>query len=416
MTTPTASPVLPAAVSPIAAKLHRTFGSLVALAVLSTSAPSIAQSLATDLGSLATIRSGVKSKRLSSYNPSGGNGDRLAGIAPGENRVLADISGAGIINHIWITVAPPPETLSRNDLVLRMYWDGRSEPSVESPLGAFFGQGWNEAYNYVSLPLSATPLKGRGLVSYFPMPFATGARIEIENQSPTETITSFFYYIDYVEVAELPRDLGRFHASYNYAVTEAPAAGENEWGVLRDPENNLRGEHNYVIADIKGKGHFVGVNYYINSPSPIWYGEGDDMIFIDGDPQPTLHGTGTEDYFNTSWCPKEIVSHPYFGYARVNGESGWLGRTHVYRFHINDPIYFERSLRFTIEHVHANGLTLELASVAYWYQERASAVKPVPARDARLPKPVIGVRDMLRWRDAWRRRQGNSPTLWGDEK
>ena len=98
----------------------------------------------------------------------------------------------------------------------------------------------------------------------------------------------------------LPEKMGRFHAWYNHELTEAPEDGENEWGVLGQQGNNLDGKKNYLIADIKGKGHFVGVNYYVHSPSPMWYGEGDDMIFIDGDQLPTLHGTGTEDYFNMS--------------------------------------------------------------------------------------------------------------------
>lgn len=398
--------------------MHSSFrsGFILALAIAAGAASAPAQSLTPDLGSLATIRSGVRSKRISSYDRSGGNNDRLTGIAPGEKRTLAEIPGAGIINHIWITIAPPPERLKRNDIVLRMYWDGSKEPSVESPIGPFFGQGWNESYPYVTLPLSANAVKGRALVSYFPMPFAHGARIEIENQSPADPITAFYYYVDYVEVAQLPAGLGRFHAWYNTEITGAPAEGENEWGVLRPEGKNPDGRRNYLIADITGKGHFVGVNYYVNSPSPMWYGEGDDMIFIDGSPLPTLHGTGTEDYFNTSWCPKELLTHPYFGYARVNNETGWLGRTHVYRFHINDPIYFDRSLRFTIEHGHANDLTLELASVAYWYQEQAAGVKPIAAREAREPKPTIGPRDMLRWRDAWRKSVGNDAQLWGNEK
>ncbi len=107
----------------------------------------------------------------------------------------------------------------------------------------------------------------------------------------------------------------------------------------------------------------------------MWYGEGDEMVFIDGDERPTLNGTGTEDYFNTSWSPKELFAHPAFGYARVNNGTGWLGRTHVYRFHLTDPVHFEKSCRFTIEHGHNNNLTLDLASVAYWYQDTAA---PLP--------------------------------------
>jgi len=149
----------------------------------------------------------------------------------------------------------------------------------------------------------------------------------------------------------------------------------------------------------------------------MWYGEGDDMIFIDGEGwPPSLHGTGTEDYFNTSWSPNTLFSHPYYGYARVNGDLGWLGRTHVYRFHIADPIYFDKSLRFTIEHGHNNNLTLDLASVAYWYQTEPHKVfPPLPDRAARAPKPFIDVVEIHRWRDAWRKAMGNDSTLWGNE-
>ena len=96
----------------------------------------------------------------------------------------------------------------------------------------------------------------------------------------------------------------------------------------------------------------------------MWYGEGDDMFFIDGEAwPPSLHGTGTEDYFNTSWSPKDMFSHPFYGYGRVNDDVGWLGRTHVYRFHVVDPVYFDESLRFSIEHGHDNNLTLDLSLI-----------------------------------------------------
>ena len=140
---------------------------------------------------------------------------------------------------------------------------------------------------------------------------------------------------------------------------------------------NTTGDRNYLIADIVGKGHYVGVNYYVDNPSVMWYGEGDDMFFIDGEPWPaSLHGTGTEDYFNTSWSPNALYQHPYFGYGRVPSGTGWLGRTHVYRFHMSDPVYFDKSLRFSIEHGHNDNLTLDLSSVAYWYQSRAAQAVP----------------------------------------
>jgi hypothetical protein len=342
-----------------------------------------------DLTGLAQIKTGVKSRRVSSYDTTGGNRDHLTKIKPGEKRVLFNVKGAGTINHIWITIAPSPPTIQRDDIILRMYWDGNDFPSVETPLGSFFGQGWNEAYPYYSQPLSVAPGEANALVSYFTMPFANGARIEIENQNERD-IDNFYYYVDYYEMAQLPADMGRFHAWFNNQVTETDSLErENEWGVLKQQGINKSGTRNYLIADIKGKGQFVGVNYYVNSPSPIWYGEGDDMFFIDGAAFPTLHGTGTEDYFNTAWCPKEIFMSPYFGYPRIHlpentgkrWDIGWAGRTHVYRFHITDPVYFDNSLRFSIEHGHNNVLILELRTVAYWYQSKAARIPSLKSKE-----------------------------------
>jgi len=376
-----------------------------------------AQSDANIMADLAKIKTGVKSKRVSSYDKSGGNNDRFENIPDGERRTLFEVEGAGIIRHIWITIAPPPPALSRNDIILRMYWDGETEPSVQAPIGPFFGQGWDEAYNFSSTPLAAGPVTGRGLVSYFAMPFADGARIEVENDTG-QKINAFYYYVDYVEMDKLPEDQGRFHAWYNTELTEALESGENEWGVLGEPGKNISGDSNYLMADIEGKGHYVGVNYYMQNPSPMWYGEGDDMFFIDGEAWPSsLHGTGTEDYFNTSWCPKEPFAHPYYGYGRLNENLGWLGRTHVYRFHLTDPVYFDKSLRFSIEHGHNNNLTLAMATVAYWYQVEPH--KPFPEiadRESRKPKPEIGPSEIHLWRHEWRMNKGNDSRLWGNER
>jgi hypothetical protein len=391
-------------------KLFFTF--LVMIAYIPSS---YTQDLPGDLFSVVKIKNDVKSRHVGSYDTTGGNADSWK-VKKGEKVNILDVQGAGVITRIWITIAPTHEKLSRNDIVIRMYWDGNSFPSVESPVGPFFGQGWDESYHFISAPLAAAPRDGNALVSYFAMPFAKGARIEIENQANID-IDALYFNIDYSEMKKLPPDLGRFHAWYNYKVTDANPDGENEWGVLGEQGKNKDGKNNYLIADIKGKGQFVGLNYYVNSPSPMWYGEGDEMVFIDGEKLPSINGTGTEDFFNSSWSPKEIYMHPYFGYARVNeGESGWLGRTHCYRFFIDDPVYFDKSCRFTIEHGHNNCLTLELSTVAYWYQSEAVKVPEIVGVNDRKPKPVINVVDMHLWRDAWRKSKGNSPNLWGNEK
>jgi hypothetical protein len=369
----------------------------------------------TGLEELATLKQGVRSKRISSYDRTGGNDDRLANILPGETRTLAEIRGAGMIDHIWITISPEAPRLNRSDIILRMYWDGNDYPSVESPIGPFFGQGWDETYPWASLPLASSPVKGNALVCYFKMPFAKGARIEIENQADVE-IGAFYYQIDYVELEKFPEHAAYFHAWYNHQVTTAPEEGENEWGILSDEAGkNPSGEGNYLIMETKGKGHYVGVNYYVNSPTPVWYGEGDDMFFIDGTEMPGIVGTGTEDYFNSSWCPNEKFQHPYYGYARVPDDIGWLGRTHCYRFHIVDPIYFNQSLKFSIEHGHNNCLTLEMASVAYWYLDQPARLAPIPDKEARKLMPVISILDMHRWRHQWRMSQGEGTNPWGNE-
>ena len=274
------------------------------IALLVVAATASAQGVASPTLELARLQDGARSRRVSSYDRTGGNGDNVSKIASGTRRDIFDVKGAGVITHIWVTIAPPPPALSRHDVILRMYWDGETTPSVEAPIGDFFGQGWDESYPFAALPLAAGPREGRAMVCYFAMPFATGARIEIENDTE-QTIDAFYYYVDYTELKALPADLGRFHAWYNHALTEAPPEGENEWSVLGPQGKNTTGDRNYLIADIVGKGHYVGVNYYVDNPGVMWYGEGDDMFFIDGETWPaSLHGTGTEDYFNTSWSPE----------------------------------------------------------------------------------------------------------------
>lgn len=373
------------------------------------------------LSQLATL-STAKSKRISSFDRSGGNDDRVF-IPAGETFTMAEIKGAGVIKHIWITIATKDELIRRN-LIIRMFWDGQEHPSVESPIGDFFGQGWGLKYEWASLPLAAAPVDGNALVCYFPMPFGNGARIEVENQGELP-VENFYYYVDYEEHDSISEDQGRFHASYRQEITQPESSAgdvENEWEVFAEFAKNPSDKFNYCIAEVEGEGHFVGLNYFVNSPSPIWYGEGDDMFCVDGEPWPfSHHGTGTEDYFNQSWCPSTPYAHPYFGTARAPGygnnspKFGWLGRTHCYRFHIEDPIRFKKSLRVSIEHGHANCLTLELATVAYWYQKLPSAkLPPLPSAKDRIPKPEITVVDVHKWRDAWRK-ANNGGKLWGNE-
>ncbi|BDA80595.1 hypothetical protein LPTSP3_g35250 [Leptospira kobayashii] len=357
-----------------------------------------------------------KSERISSYDRSGGNDDFI--VIPKNSKVtIANISGAGVIKHIWFTLASKDPMIRRN-AILRIYWDKNLHPSVEVPLGDFFGQGWGEEYILNSLPLVAAPKKGKALNSFIPMPFSSEARIEIENQSDLE-IPSFYFYIDYESMKSEPASKLRFHAWWNKSVTEpaTDSGKENEWSLLGETEKApLHTKNNYTILKTKGKGHFIGLNLYVDSPTPMWYGEGDDAIQIDGEVwPPRLHGTGTEDLFNTAWCPKEVFMHPYFGYPRISDGTGWLGRTHLYRFWIESPLAFERNFQFTIEHGHANSLTLDLVSVAYWYQEIINEPMPVlPKKELRQNQPEINFRHIHKWRDSFRSEKGKG-LIWGHE-
>jgi len=359
-----------------------------------------------------------RSRRQSSFDRSGGNADRIV-LQAGETTTLAEIPGSGVIRHIWMTIASPDPMIRRN-AILRMYWDGEAEPSVLSPLGDFFGQGWGENYLFMSLPIAAAPLAGRGLNCYFPMPFADGARITVSNDSD-HPMQALYYAIDYEELPEEPSDAGRFHAWWNREITDPgeadPQGRENEWSTLGPEGKNPGDAQNYVMLEAHGRGHVVGIQYYVDNPGPLWYGEGDDMWLLDGQIWPgALHGTGTEDFFNGAWSPNELYAHPYFGYARIPKEIGWMGRTHCYRFLLEDPVRFDRSVRATIEHGHANSLTMDIATVAYWYQsEPHRPLGALPPRSGRQNMHTIGPVDVHRWRDAWRQAHGGGK-LWGNEQ
>lgn len=359
---------------------------------------------------IATLHRG-RSRRISSYDRTGGNHDCIA-MGAGETVTLAAINGCGTIRHIWCTM-DHHDPLHRRNMILRMYWDGAAEPPVECPLGDFFGQGWGAHYNWQSLGLCAAPQDGLALNCYLPMPFQDGARIEVWNDSE-QACRALYYMIEYDD-ADPGEAAGRFHANWHRRVHQPARGCESQLDSARVWPPNVSDAENHVIVETRGRGQYIGVHYYIDSPTTLWYGEGDDMWCVDGEAwPPSLHGTGTEDYFNTAWGPKERYMHLYFGAARINeGQSGWLGRTHVYRFHFEDPIYFSTSLRGSIETGHANLLCTDVVTVAYWYQVPAVRATPVPPREQRQNMPPIGPVEIHRWREAFRAAHGRE--VWGNE-
>jgi len=328
-----------------------------------------------------------KRRRVSSYDRSGGNKDYIV-VPAGETAVLAEMEGAGKVNHIWVTIRSKEEWYLRK-LVLRAYWDGEEEPSVEAPIGDFFGIGHGMHHNYVSAPMQMSPEDGKAFNSWWPMPYGDGARITLENQGDMEC--EAFYYVDYEEREEPGEGLGRFHATWH---RENPTEGISDEGVdnrewLFQGENP-RGEGNYVLLEAAGKGHYVGCNVNVHNLRETeefnWYGEGDDMIYIDGEEEPSIIGTGTEDYYGMSWCPTQEYCAPYHGLPLPGGPN-WSGKITWYRYHILDPVYFEKSIKVTIEHGHANHRSDDYSSTAYWYQtEPHKPLRPLPPVEERLPR------------------------------
>ena len=322
-------------------------------------------------------------KRSSSYDTSGGNDDYRP-LAPGETLTLLNERGPGEISHIWITIASnEPHHLKK--IVLRMYWDGEQGPSVETPVGDFFGLGLGDYFLYQSIPLSVGADKA--LNCFFPMPFHRHARITLTNEG-TQKADAVYWNIDYRAYRQpLPSDTLYFHAQYRQA-TPNHAFPENKL--------NLEGTDNYVWMEAIGRGHFVGVTMSVIENQDGWWGEGDDMFFVDGERLPSINGTGTEDYFLGAWdFGGEAFSYGLFG-APVVGPERQGGRWSVYRFHLDSPIPFTKSLRATIEHGTANDRGDSYYSVAYWYQSEPHAVFPaLPVAEDRVPR-VIPSRTLLK--------------------
>ncbi|MGQ9486983.1 MAG: glycoside hydrolase family 172 protein [Armatimonadota bacterium] len=278
-------------------------------------------------------------------------------LDPSSVTTLADITGPGIIQHIWITV----DAKAYRDTILRMYWDDETEPSVEVPLGDFFCNGHGLRYNVVSLPIAVNP--SGGFNCYFPMPFRKRARITIENQR-WEPIHGFFYQITYA-LTEVPDNAGYLHAQWRRSMT-----------TREYPE--------HVILDgVKGQGHYVGTFLAWTQLSDGWWGEGEIKFYMDGDTEyPTICGTGTEDYFCGAWGFGETFNAPFTGYPLWRKEPGTVPKHGLYRWHIMDPIRFKQSLKVTIQALGwwPNGkfqpLTDDIASVAYWYQTEPHASFP----------------------------------------
>jgi hypothetical protein len=329
------------------------------------------------------------SKRISSFDRTGGNNDRL-NIPPGETVTLAEIDGPGAIHHIWVTIAAEP--FYGRKIILRMYWDGEESPSVEAPIGDFFGVGHGLNRNFSSLPIVCSS-EGRARNCYWYMPFGRSARITASNEG-SQPVGAFYYYIDYRELSELPQDTPCFHAQYRQEMPCLP-------------------NKNYVICEASGQGHYVGCNLSILQTAMGWWGEGDDMIYVDEEEFPSLYGTGSEDYFSDAWGMREDEN---LFYGCPLQESDFLvgSKATVYRFHIPDPIPFKKSIRVSIEHGHANNRSDFYSSVAYWYQiEPHKSYPRLPSVEERLPYALPSPENLVF--PEWEKTEGKNLAAYEDK-
>jgi hypothetical protein len=313
-------------------------------------------------------------------------------IGPGETYMVADIPGAGTILRIWMTTMQPLPGLPHNFnhyLVLRFYWDGEEQPSVEVPFGAFFGVPWGKYTHYVAEPLSCT---SGGYNCRFPMPFSQGFRIEVANQADGPC-PAFFFQVQYSELEDQPSSL-RFHAQWRR-------------------ENPTRYRVPYRVLEAEGSGHFAGMHLWMQKvgwwldparmlqraretgspisalfPEALGMGmlEGWESMYVDGEETPSIPGTGNEDYFNSGfYFSKGPYSAPHWG---CTVRSYATSRCAAYRFHVADPIPFRRSIVVDMDHGYTNQVQTDYSSVAYWYQtEPHVPIPPLPPVARRLPTP-----------------------------
>ena len=239
-----------------------------------------------------------------------------------------------------------------------MYWDGETSPSVEAPIGDFFGVGFGEQRDYISLPMSET---SGGYNCYWPMPYHKSARWTLTNLS-SRRLDAFYYNIDYTAYPKIDKNLRHFHAQWRH-------------------ENPTSKNGNYTILDATGAGHYVGTALFMQNRRGRSFSflEGDEMLYADGETSPSINGTGTEDYFSSGWYfDRGIYSAPFHGVTILDRDAG---RVSAYRWHIEDAIPFAKSLKVTIEHGNQNDTEADYSSVAYWYQTEPHALFPALPAD-----------------------------------
>lgn len=326
-----------------------------------------------------------KSLKQSSYDRTGGNADRWP-IQPGATQELFNAEGPGVISHIWFTISAQSANHLK-ELVLRIYWDGNAKPSVETPIGDFFGLNLGQYVIYESAYLACSP--GRSLNCYFAMPYRKSARMTVTNEG-RQQVGAFYSNIDYMTMPSLPDDALYFHAQYRQASPCVAVKGE---AAKLNPDGKL----NYVYAETRGRGHLMGVTIGVLLNADGWMGEGDDMIFIDDETKPAIVGTGSEDYLLGSWNfggrdGAVPFAHRYYGAPLIILAERTGGRYCCYRWHGDNPVTFTSYLKHTMEHGHGNDRGDNWFSACYWYQTAPytdfPALPPVAERIPQVKLPA----------------------------
>jgi hypothetical protein len=342
------------------------------LAFLAAAGPSLLSGQ--DLNDLMRAQPGLSAR--ASTGKLDENGDSIR-LEKGESRTIV-LRGPGKIAHIWL-IASSMDIRYPRAVVLRIFWDGAAVPSVETPVGDFFAAGNGMRADIDSLPVKASSY-GRGYNCYWPMPFRKEAKIVIANESDKDS-AGIFYYIDWVKLDSVPADMMYFHARYHQEYP--PAMGQP-----------------YTVFLGKGRGHYVGTVLSSQNAIGHWFGEGDDMFYIDGETKPSILGTGTEDYFNDAWNMR--VHTTLFTGCTIFEPRGIDARITAYRWHIADPVIFKTSLKFEIERrgfaMTSKGEVLNSftrrpdywSSVSYWYQDTiADPWCPFPPYEDRVNPEIV---------------------------
>lgn len=359
------------------------------------------------LGDIARLRD-VVSGRVSSWDRSGRNDDYWV-IPPREAVTIADLPGPGTITHIWLTQwsrefigvdwEVPVADLLRT-LVLRVTWDDQDSPAILAPVGDFFGLGNGLAATYASLPFTASANADvehqqhghLALNCYLPMPFGSRALVELINES--DDWVGQYFQVDFeLQAAPHAPDTAYLHAMWRRerGIGWGPEVTVNSPEALAAANLDARGNH--TILDVEGDGQYVGCNLTVvhgrgarrglRPGEASWWGEGDDMIVVDGEPwPPRLHGTGSEDYFGHAW-EMQPVAFPMAG--SVVHEHDVPGVQVSYRFHLTDPVRFRERIHVSMERGHANHLADDWSSTAYWYQRLPSPPASLAPPSARIP-------------------------------